>query len=100
MVEWISLVNGKCPFNGNHRLEQYNKYLLYCLRCDLILQEEKDKKNLKNKIFHFGIRVGMKNARISVTEKNRKFHFHIFSLAFFPKISIKIIKLRGKKVGQ
>ena len=45
-------------------------------------------------MFQFETYSGMKNARISVTEKNRKFHFHIFSLAFFPE-TIKSILATG-----
>lgn len=48
MVEWIYLVDGKCPFNPSHKLEKWNheldkendKKLFYCRRCDLFFRKK------------------------------------------------------------
>lgn len=44
-------------------------------------------------MFQFETSAGMKNAGVSMTEKNRKFHFHIFSLAFFPNLLKNILAI-------
>ena len=45
MSELIKLVNGSCPFNPNHKLEEYKddythqNDLVYCIKCDIIFQK-------------------------------------------------------------